>query len=239
MGLSIVTICFNNPTEFLLTSRSIVEMKRLVPSVEWIVVDGSSNLDVLKVANSLEIVDVLIHEHDDGIADAWNKGIAAATESHVMIVNSGDEVIADNLVAVLDLLEPDKIIFSSIEVFHIKKGGVGLYRPRPSYLKYGMYVPHMGCLVPRSYYSMFGPYVNIRCSMDYEWFFRNLDNLQYTTRKDIVSGRFYLGGVSSQKIFKSFWIDYLIQTRGRVLSPTFLVFFLFRIIRHGLRRLII
>ena len=96
--LSIVTVTFNNPLELASTLSSIKEGLFEVPqakeTVEVIIVDGGSNhvsesiIDEMSVCCNM----VWIREHDNGIYDAMNKGIAIASRRCIMFLNSGDRI---------------------------------------------------------------------------------------------------------------------------------------------------
>lgn len=58
---------------------------------ELIIIDGGSTDNTIKVINSnRDIVDKFISEPDEGIYDAWNKGIRLATSNWICFVGSDD-----------------------------------------------------------------------------------------------------------------------------------------------------
>jgi glycosyltransferase involved in cell wall biosynthesis len=94
--LTIITINRNDSKGLARTIQSILPL--LDGSVEYVVVDGLSSDDSMKVAVSM-LTGVrgvkLISESDDGIYDAMNKGWKFARGSFVAFVNSGDEIIVE------------------------------------------------------------------------------------------------------------------------------------------------
>jgi glycosyltransferase involved in cell wall biosynthesis len=88
--IAIITICFNNIEELKATCQS-VDMQDEKPYEHWII-DGSKN-DTIK--NYLQAIiqpsyRKWICEPDNGIADAFNKGIKNATGEYIQFLNSGD-----------------------------------------------------------------------------------------------------------------------------------------------------
>ena len=60
------------------------------PHIEHIVVDGHSQDDTLEIVQQYPHTATLISEKDEGIYDAMNKGIRAATGDVIGILNSDD-----------------------------------------------------------------------------------------------------------------------------------------------------
>ena len=89
-----VTVVLNARTRIAKTIESVVGQR--YPGVELVVVDGGSRdgtLDVLRDCGGR--IDRLIVERDEGIYDAMNKGIRAATGEWLIFMNAGD-VFADH-----------------------------------------------------------------------------------------------------------------------------------------------
>lgn len=108
--ISIITICFNNLEDLILTCRSI-DIQETAPYEHWII-DGSTNNDIRNYLqnHTLPAYRKWISEKDNGIADAFNKGILRATGTIVNMLNSGDCYINENvLTAIADIfsMNPD------------------------------------------------------------------------------------------------------------------------------------
>jgi putative colanic acid biosynthesis glycosyltransferase len=105
-ALSIVTVCFRNPEELAATLASTAGLDPEL--VERIVVDGSPDDSCAGVVAAAAMpVAAYIHESDDGIYDAMNKGIAVATGDTALMLNSGDRLHdARRLSVVLRNLRP-------------------------------------------------------------------------------------------------------------------------------------
>ncbi len=86
--LSIITICYNEPN-LEKTCDSIANQSW--QDFEWIVVDGDSNDETLAIFEKYKHrIDKFISESDNGIYDAFNKGIKLATGKYLNFMNAGD-----------------------------------------------------------------------------------------------------------------------------------------------------
>lgn len=95
MLLSIITINYNNLSGLKKTAQSI--MDQTYTDYEWIIIDGGSTDGSKEVIESLASnpltsnrISYWCSEHDKGIFNAMNKGIAHATGEWINFMNSGD-----------------------------------------------------------------------------------------------------------------------------------------------------
>jgi glycosyltransferase involved in cell wall biosynthesis len=87
--ISIITVCINSLKTIEKTFQSIKNQS--YQNIEYIVVDGGSSDDTLKIIkNYSSCISNYISESDKGLYDAMNKGISMATEDIIGILNSGD-----------------------------------------------------------------------------------------------------------------------------------------------------
>jgi len=98
--LSIITVNLNNAKGLSKTIDSVLE--QLNPDAEFLIIDGGSvdqSLTMIKeVAHKLSY---WISEKDSGIYAAMNKGIEKAKGNHLLFLNSGDTLVADQSLAIL------------------------------------------------------------------------------------------------------------------------------------------
>jgi putative colanic acid biosynthesis glycosyltransferase len=72
--ISIITICYNNLLDLVKTYTSLSNY--LSNEVEWVVIDGSTNLEINQYLNNIKKYNIFyLFEKDSGIYDAMNKGI--------------------------------------------------------------------------------------------------------------------------------------------------------------------
>ncbi len=87
--VSVITIAFNAERYIEATIKSVLEQN--YSSIEYIVIDGDSKDDTLKVVGKYQNeIEKIVSEPDDGIYDAMNKGLSVSTGDFVIFMNSGD-----------------------------------------------------------------------------------------------------------------------------------------------------
>lgn len=136
MKLSIITINRNNVEGLRKTLESV--FKQTYSDFEYIVIDGASNdgsVDVIKKYASHPALDVSspiqyiwISEPDNGIYQAMNKGIVRANGEYILMLNSGDYLVKEDVIErVIPELHTDGVI----------QGGMYLYQMKEDCLDYG------------------------------------------------------------------------------------------------------
>lgn len=116
-NISIITICFNNLKELVETCNS-VDSQTVTPVEHWII-DGSTNDIIKRYLQGIQHPPYRkwISEPDNGIGDAFNKGILSAQGSVLNMLNSGDSYINDNVLkTVSDVFSND----ASLQWIHSK-----------------------------------------------------------------------------------------------------------------------
>lgn len=94
--VSVVTVCLNARSTIEATLRSVKWQS--FPCIETVLIDGGSTDGTLEVIKSYR-PDYFVSEPDQGIYDAMNKGVQAATGDIVFFLNSGDTFYDDNVVS--------------------------------------------------------------------------------------------------------------------------------------------
>lgn len=95
--VTVVTVVRNAPAALKTTAESV--LAQTYADIEYVIVDGASTDGTSDYARSLgDRVDVLISERDNGIYDAMNKGVRAASGEWVIFMNAGDTFYADDIV---------------------------------------------------------------------------------------------------------------------------------------------
>ena len=173
MKLSLITIVLNDRAHIEKTILSVINQKA---DMEYIVIDGGSTdgtLDVLE--NHRDEIDVLISEKDNGIVDAFNKGIRYCSGEIIGIVNSGDWLEDGALKKVTETLTcedaPD-IIYGDVQYW---QGDHKEYRYSAdhTYLDKFMSINHPAVFVKKNIYDTYGLFdENFPVAMDYELMLR-------------------------------------------------------------------
>jgi len=117
MIVSLITATYNSEKYLRRTVESI--NFQTYHSIEHIVIDGCSSDATLDIARESIRELTLISEPDEGIYDAWNKGVLIAKGDYVMFCNSDDflELDAVEKAVRLAIKNPGCIIFGDVMMF--------------------------------------------------------------------------------------------------------------------------
>ena len=104
MLISIITVCFNETDNLLLTLKNISNLKNYFP-FEYILIDGKSKQETIRIIKDFEhCIDKLVSEQDEGLFDAMNKGVKLASGSFVNFLNCGDVLTKKGMSAFNDFI---------------------------------------------------------------------------------------------------------------------------------------
>ena len=94
--ITVITICKNSSPTIAKTIDSVASQK--ASSIEYIIIDGDSDDGTQDIVRSFgSKIDIFISEPDNGIADAFNKGISLANGEVIALLNSDDILLPDSL----------------------------------------------------------------------------------------------------------------------------------------------
>jgi glycosyltransferase involved in cell wall biosynthesis len=149
--------------------------------MEYIIVDGVSEdgtIDVIKARQSG--IACWTSEKDDGIADAFNKGLSLATGDYLLFLNSDDALANAGVIAEIAerIVEKDYplLIYGDCDVLD-RDSSRHLYRASIQFSKAGMLrgqmLPHPSMFAHRHYFEKYGDFDRqFSIAMDYEWLLR-------------------------------------------------------------------
>ena len=175
MTISIITICFNNLQELLITTAS-VDSQTLLPDEHWII-DGSTNNEIAHYlkTNAQPSYRKWLSEKDKGIADAFNKGIERATGDIVNMLNAADYYYDDTILATVSstFLEQPNILWLHGK-YQLQRGGlrVTIGKPfDPLKLYRGMRsLSHQSMFIKKILHKKYGLYdTALKNAMDYDF----------------------------------------------------------------------
>ena len=182
MKISIITVCRNSGKTLEDTIKSV--LRQSYDDLEYIVVDGLSE------DNTSDIVDVYrneisccIREADNGVYNALNKGITAATGDVVGVLHADDMYADDNVISRIAQEFFDKDIDVCWgDLNYVKRDNIhAVIRDwKSSEYKTGIFrsgwmPPHPAFFVKKSVYEKYGVFdESFRIAADYEFMFRLL-----------------------------------------------------------------
>lgn len=207
---SIVTICRNAENEIGTTISSVLNQD--YDKIEYIIVDGASNDQTNEIIKSMEreirkkcVRFVYISEPDQGISDAFNKGIAEARGEIIGLINAGDTILPGALHILDEVFTEEIDIVYGNTVFVDKTNNLTYLREKPENVDYsrfaydGLVFTHQSAFVKKKLYEDVGLYdTNFKIVMDTELFirfYRHGAKFQYIDQ-NLVS--MLAGGISSR-----------------------------------------
>lgn len=208
MKISIITISYNSKKTIEDTIRSVIAQKN--GHVEYIIIDGESTDGTLEIVDRYrDQIDVLISEPDNGVSEAFNKGIRHSKGDVIGIINSDDLLYEGAIEKIQELFSVNEsldVLFGNIRVFteNPKEGYTVKADPDLGKLRYMYLLPHPGVFITRDAYKKYGLYsTKLKNAMDYELISRmhNADaNFMYT---DTVLAAFREGGISQSSLSRT------------------------------------
>lgn len=173
--ISIITIVYNGVLEIETTIQSV--LNQAYSNLEYIIIDGASTDGTQMVVDRFNSsIAYFESSPDEGISDAFNKGIAHATGDLIGLINAGD-ILAPNALQhiannYLTIENADKmlVLHGNIQM-GINSGKV--YRPfRLESFIYHMAIWHPTIFVTAQVYQQFKYRKNFKIAMDYDLFSR-------------------------------------------------------------------
>lgn len=208
MKISLITVSFNSSKTIKRTIDSVINQD--YSGIEYIIIDGGSNDGTLDIINTYkDRISYFVSERDNGIYDAMNKGIAAATGEIVGILNSDDSYVDHRVVSDVinqientgcDAVYGDLIYVDPRTGKIVRKWQSGGYKR--GMFKKGWMPPHPTFFVKKRMYEQYGGYnTSLKSSADYELMLRFIHkyriSLTYLPRTLV---RMTAGGVSNASL---------------------------------------
>jgi glycosyltransferase involved in cell wall biosynthesis len=188
--------------------KSVIEQKD--HGVQIIVVDGESTDGTIEILEEYEkSIDVLVIEKDSCYAEAWNKGISAATGDLIAILNADDYIPTGQLKYIRKKADLSaKVVYYGdvIEIERISgkvmKRSTGKFRSR--FLHFGFGFMHTTCIVPKIVFDDIGLFCEqYKYGADTDWLLRcHKSGIQFK----YLGNRICMskGGLTDQNYLKSF-----------------------------------
>lgn len=182
--------------------------KQSYTNVEYFVIDGASTDQTNEIVKKYESkIHWYISEKDNGLADAWNKGIARASGKYIALLNADDFYDVDFILRSVEKLRsnPNCVTFGTTVLIDPKTGFSQVNRPYFSKEKIGKGFGflHTSCVVPMLVYRAVGGFdTQYKIGMDTDFLLRCLNNNINLVESKAVN---YMreGGISGREVIKS------------------------------------
>lgn len=216
---------------------------------EIILVDGASSDNTLAIAQKFShLIATTISEPDDGIADAWNKGVHAASGEWIIFLNAGDFLHPKHFSrarATLERAEPRTIVYCDVVKFkapgRVSNTIIGKNPNVAGIRRGGIGFAHPGSFTPRAAFDEIGTFdKSFRIAIDTDFLLRCF-RAEYHFQKFAGCAYMAEGGVSD-KHFDRAMVEYyrclqrLSLIAGREARISMALLPLARKSLHGMRR---
>lgn len=225
MKLSIITINYNNAAGLKKTLDSVAT--QICTDFEHIIVDGASTDDSVDIVRSYSqslIANrhkfIWLSEPDTGVYNAMNKGIKQAKGEYLLFLNSGDYLIADDVL--------DKVFTQNCNAdilcarCNVSDNGKVVWTSNPPEkvtfrTLYTVGLAHQSTFIRRTLFEQLGYYdESFRYNADIEFWYRSIINHGATAQRiDVITTDYNLDGISSKENQSAKYIEEM----QRILRP--------------------
>ncbi len=170
--VSIITVTYNVEDTIEKTVESV--LGQTYDNIEYIIVDGMSTDGTWeKICKYKDRISTLIHEPDEGLYYAMNKGIRCATGDIIGIINGDDWYEKDAVETAVTAMDEDiDITYGDIKLIGVDGNVFSSKGEQIEDIWFNM-VPHPSIFVKRDIYSRMGVFdVDYRIAADYEMILR-------------------------------------------------------------------
>lgn len=209
MKISIITATYNCQDTVKDAIESVISQD--YPNIEYIIIDGASMDNTLKIIESYSYkISKIISEPDKGIYDALNKGISVSTGDYIGFLHADDIYANKNVISnIVKLIFEKKSDSAYADLQYVSKENTGKvirYWKSGMFdrknLKKGWMPPHPTFFVKTEIYNKYGVFdTSFKISADYDIILRFLGKYKISTAylpKTILKMR--VGGESNKSL---------------------------------------
>ena len=209
--ITVITVVLNDKQDLDITLKSIFLQK--YENIETIIIDGGSIGTVItKIKNYENYIDYWISQKDDGIWDAWNKGIKLSSGSFICFLNVGDYFTENSIQIVSKKIIRKKnldFIFGTV----LKNKTFSGFYPNKLSKRLNIFPSFVSTFVNKDIYKKYGLFsLEYKYLSDYEFIYRVLKKKKImwdtTSRNEIIT-IFDLKGFSSNLTLRHKLVDEL------------------------------
>lgn len=204
MKISIITACYNSERTIEQTLLSV--LNQTYNNIEYIIIDGCSTDGTLSIIDKYKDEGIiLVSEPDDGVYDAFNKGVEYSKGDYILFLNSDDylinELVIERLVETLIKSNYPIGIYGDIYIKNERTGYIFRYGKQFDLesIKTGSMPPHPATLLSKGTIEEFEGFdTTYKIAADFDLmvkvFLKYNHEIIYTP---LIVSLFRLGGLSS------------------------------------------
>jgi len=227
--VSIVTIVKNGQQFLEQTIQSVIH--QTYDNLEFIIVDGGSNDSTLDIINKYNhAIDYWSSAPDDGISDAFNKGVSLSSGQYINFQGADDYLYNNSVISMMmQGINPKQDMLICGRIQRVEKSGSKIQWITPSVfnkysLLFRMSLPHQALFTNQTFFYQYGLFdKHIKLSMDYELLLRAYKTFPKVVMKDLIVSCWREGGIGTNRTLEIFDEYNLIKHKNKV-APSFLLF---------------
>ena len=229
---SIITVSFNSAKTIEKTILSV--LNQTYKNIEYIIIDGDSTdgtVDIIKKYS--DKITYWVSEKDNGISDAFNKGIRASHGEIIGIINSDDWYEKDALEVIMKLDEENNADLYVGSIRYWSSGENIVVYPDKNFKKTirsrTTHINHPASFFKKRTYDDIGMFnLKYKYAMDRDLFLRVAQNNKRVSFTNSVLSNMSSGGVSN--IFEEkATLENFKMTKNKIIGAFWYVFSIFRI----------
>jgi glycosyltransferase involved in cell wall biosynthesis len=196
--ISVITIVYNGDKHLEQTILSVLGQN--YPNIEYIIIDGGSKDRTVEIIRKYaDRLKYWVSEKDNGVSDAFNKGLKVATGEFVGIINADDWYAPGAFHLVSGYFTDNDVLYGDMQMWKAEKKEY-VVQGNHHLMESEMSVNHPTVYVRRTCYEKEGAFNSMyKCAMDYDLLLKlKLKNYRFT-RVPAVIANMRWDGVSDSK----------------------------------------
>ncbi len=213
--VSLITIVHNGKKHLEQTIQSVLD--QTYPNIEYIIIDGGSTDGTVELIEKYEDrLAYWVSEPDNGISNAFNKGIRQAKGGLIGIINADDWYEQDAIENVVAHYDKAAIFYGKLNYWTVDNQCIIKENDHTKLAKNitSRTISHPTVFVKRKVYEKIGLFnENFKIAMDYEFLLRAYQSGISFYNVNEVLANFRAGGVSGQSLVPAIREEYLAKKR--------------------------
>jgi glycosyltransferase involved in cell wall biosynthesis len=239
--ITIITATFNAVKDLEKSIESVLSQS--YANIQYVIIDGASTDGTVEILNKYSTrISAWISEPDNGIYDAWNKGLKLAEGEWIIFLGADDVLVDNSIRTMVDYLVTNQlidydIVSSRVQLLNGKGEEIKVIGKKWKWRDFKKYmtIAHVGAFHSKAFFNKYGNFdTEFKIAGDYELILR-ANNLLNASFLDSVTIKMKIGGISSQ-LFSSLSETYRAKIKNKARSKILASFdYLFALAKFYLR----